>query len=112
MFVVPTGCELPPIHDAMFVPGPSLTDISLQENPQSLADLSARIETARRAGAGDFRFRLIAQLAALLVLVIFAGVIGSLLIGAMPAIKAFGFNFIIEEAWRPTREHFGALAPI
>jgi phosphate transport system permease protein len=112
MFVVPTGCELPPIHGFMIVPGPSLTDISLQENPQSLADLSARIETARRAGAGDFRFRLMALLAALLVLVIFAGVIGSLIIGSIPAFKAFGFNFIVEEAWRPTREHFGALAPI
>ena len=96
----------------MIVPGPSLTDISLQENPQSLAALSARIETARRAGAGDFRFRLIAQAAALLVLLIFAGVIGSLVIGAMPAFKAFGFTFLVEEAWRPTREHFGALAPI
>lgn len=90
------------------LPGPSLTDISLSEP----AVLSARAETARRAGAGDVRFRLLAQGAALLVLLIFAGVIASLVIGAAPAMKAFGFNFIIEEAWRPTREHFGALAPI
>jgi len=90
-----------------------LTDISLQqENSQSLADLTARVETARRAGAGDFRFRLTAKLAALLVLLIFAGVIGSLVIGAIPAIQAFGFGFIFDQAWRPTREHFGALAPI
>lgn len=46
------------------------------------------------------------------VLIIFAGIITSLVIGATPAMKAFGFTFIIEEAWRPTREHFGALAPI
>ncbi len=90
------------------LPGPSLTDISLSEP----AALSARAETARRAGAGDVRFRLLAQGAALLVLLIFAGVIASLVIGATPAMKAFGFNFIVEEAWRPTREHFGALAPI
>ena len=89
-----------------------MTDISLQQDQQTLADLSARKQSARRAGAGDFRFRLAAQLAALLVLAIFAGVIGSLIIGAMPAIKAFGFGFIVDEAWRPTREHFGALAPI
>jgi len=92
-----------------------LTDITLQENQpsqSSLADLSARIETARRAGAGDARFRLFSLLAALAVLAIFAGVVGSLVIGAMPAIKAFGFGFIVDEAWRPTREHFGALAPI
>src|SRR5213082_1246930 len=36
----------------------------------------------------------------------------SLVVGAMPAFKAFGFNFIITEAWSPTRERFGALAPI
>ncbi|HEX4635568.1 MAG TPA: phosphate ABC transporter permease subunit PstC [Rhizomicrobium sp.] len=92
-----------------------MTDISLQENQQSqssLADLSARIETARRAGAGDVRFRLTSLLAAIAVLAIFAGVIASLVIGAMPAIKAFGFGFIVDEAWHPTREHFGALAPI
>jgi phosphate transport system permease protein len=89
-----------------------LTDISLTENSQSLADLSARVETARRAGAGNVRFRIIALCAALLVLAIFAGVIGSLIIGAMPAMKAFGFGFIVDSAWRPTREHFGALAPI
>ncbi len=90
-----------------------MTDISLQqENSQSLADLTARVETARRAGAGDFRFRLTAKLAALLVLLIFAGVIGSLVIGAIPAIRAFGFGFIFDPAWSQTREHFGALAPI
>src|SRR5215468_4536804 len=107
MFVAWTGCELPPFMALSFSPGPSLTDISLQENPQSLADLSARVETARRAGAGDFRFRLTAQLAALLVLAIFAGVVGSLVMGAMPAIKAFGFGFIVDQAWSATRERFG-----
>ena len=50
--------------------------------------------------------------AALLVLAIFAGVIVSLLVGSMPAFKAFGFGFITDEAWRPTRERFGALASI
>jgi len=85
-----------------------LSDISLSDP----AALSARVETARRAGAGDTRFRLTALLAALTVLAIFAGVITSLVIGSLPAFKAFGFTFIIDEAWRPTREHFGALASI
>jgi phosphate transport system permease protein len=85
-----------------------LTDISLSEP----AALSARVETARRAGAGDFRFHFLALSAAMAVLLIFGGVIASLVIGAIPSIKAFGFGFIIDEAWRPTREHFGALASI
>ena len=54
-----------------------------------------------RAGAGDFRFRLTAGWRALLVLLIFAGVIASLVIGAMPAFKAFGFGFIIDRGLEP-----------
>ena len=93
--------------------GPILTDISLSETtPSHLADLSTRAELARRAGAGDTRFRWLALAAALTVVVIFAGVIASLVMGAMPAFKAFGFGFIIDEAWRPTRERFGALGSI
>jgi phosphate transport system permease protein len=89
-----------------------LTDISLSENPPHLAALSDRAALARRAGAGDTRFRWLALAAALAVVLIFTGVIASLLIGAMPAFKAFGFGFITDEAWRPTRDRFGALASI
>ena len=62
-----------------------------------------RAATARRAGASDARFRMMALAAALAVVVIFGGVIFSLLAGAMPAFKAFGFSFVITEAWSPTR---------
>ena len=89
-----------------------MTDISLSDNTPQLTALSTRVETARRAGAGDTRFRLMALAAALTVLAIFAGVIASLLIGSMPAFKAFGFAFITTEVWSPTRERFGALASI
>ncbi len=85
-----------------------MTDISLSE-PSAL---TARVETARKAGAGDFRFRMMALAAALAVLAIFAGVIVSLIFGSMPAFKEFGFGFITTEVWSPTRERFGALAPI
>ncbi|HEX2761123.1 MAG TPA: phosphate ABC transporter permease subunit PstC [Rhizomicrobium sp.] len=85
-----------------------MTDISLNEP----AALTARAETARKAGAGDTRFRWISLSAAILVLLIFAGVIGALIEGSVPAFKAFGFGFITEEAWRPSREIFGALGPI
>jgi phosphate transport system permease protein len=85
-----------------------LTDISLSDS----SALTARAESARRAGAGDTRFRILSLAAALAVLAIFGGVIGSLVHGAMPAFKAFGLGFVVDEAWRPTREQFGALAPI
>jgi len=103
MFVACAPCELPP-HGL----GLSLTDISLTES----SVLATRAATARKSGAGDTRFRLLALAAALAVLLIFAGVFGSLLIGAAPAFKAFGFGFITSQAWRPTRDIFGALGPI
>jgi len=39
-------------------------------------------------------------------------VITSLIIGSVPAFKAFGFGFITTEICSPTRDHFGALASI
>src|SRR5690242_20828675 len=71
-----------------------------------------RVSAARRAGAGDLRFRVFALGAAVMVMLIFAGVLFSLLAGAMPAFKAFGLSFITTEAWNPTEERFGALASI
>lgn len=85
-----------------------MTDITLTE-PFALA---TRAATARKAGAGDTRFRLLSFLAALTVLAIFAGVIIALVGGAWPAITTFGFGFLTTEAWRPSREIFGALGPI
>jgi phosphate transport system permease protein len=85
-----------------------LTDISLSQT----TDFTIRAQTARRAGAGDTRFRLAAMAAAILVLLIFCGVVASLILGAMPSIKAFGFGFITTEAWSPARDRFGALGPI
>jgi len=85
-----------------------LTDISLTDT----SVLTTRAATARKAGGGDTRFRYTALGAAILVLLIFAGVIGSLIVGSIPAFKAFGLGFIFSDAWRPTREIFGALGPI
>ena len=85
-----------------------MTDITLTE-PSAL---TARADSARKAGAGDTRFRITAFAAAMMVLLIFLGVIVALVSGAMPAFKAFGFGFFTTEAWRPSREIFGALGPI
>jgi phosphate transport system permease protein len=61
---------------------------------------------------GDTLFRHFTRAAAILVLVILSGVIIALFEGALPALQAFGFNFLIEERWNPVTEKFGALAPI
>ena len=66
----------------------------------------------RRRLDGVVGLAAIAQTPAAAVLAIFAGVIASLVHGALPAIKAFGVGFIFDESWRPARERFGALAAI
>ena len=74
--------------------------------------MTARAQTTRRAGQGDARFHFLTWLAAAVVLAIFTGVIISLVIGALPAIKEFGLPFVWSETWSPARDKFGALAPI
>jgi phosphate transport system permease protein len=62
--------------------------------------------------AGDLGFRLLTRTAAIAVLIILGAVILSLIRGSLPALHAFGLNFLIEERWNPVTERFGALAPI
>ncbi|MBU6296809.1 MAG: phosphate ABC transporter permease subunit PstC [Alphaproteobacteria bacterium] len=58
------------------------------------------------------RFRMLTWLASVGVLAIFAGVLVSLGVGALPAIKAFGIPFLYTEVWNPVTAQFGALASI
>jgi phosphate transport system permease protein len=85
-----------------------MTDIALTENLVA----TSRAAVVRRFGMRDARFRWMTGAAAFLVVAVFAGVIGSLIIGAMPAIRQFGTGFLYTEAWNPVTEKFGALAPI
>ena len=67
----------------------------------------------RTGAVGDAVFRALTFLFALLVLLILGGVIVSLVAGAWPALRAFGFfGFVATETWNPVTEKFGALAPI
>jgi phosphate transport system permease protein len=65
-----------------------------------------------RLRVGDRAFRVLTRGAALLVLGVLAGVIASLFVGALPALRAFGFGFLIGERWNPVTQQFGAIAPI
>jgi phosphate transport system permease protein len=71
--------------------------------------------TAQRrpsGGIGDAVFRGLTIFFAVLVLVILGGVIVSLVYGAWPALRKFGLGFVVNSAWNPVTENFGALAPI
>lgn len=60
----------------------------------------------------DRAFRGIAFAAALFVLLLLGTILVSLVIGAWPALSHFGLSFFMTERWSPSREIFGALAPI
>src|SRR5207237_3760212 len=49
---------------------------------------------------------------ALLVLLILGGVILSLVEGALPALRHFGWGFLSTDSWNPVTEKFGALAAV
>ncbi len=71
-----------------------------------------RMRTLRWLRLQDDGFRLLTLFAAFAVLLILGGVIGSLIVGSLPAIRAFGFSFLTTQMWNPVTEKFGALAPI
>ena len=62
--------------------------------------------------AVDRVFHGVTLAAAIIVLMLLAGVIVALFDGALPALRQFGVGFIVNEVWTPVTEQFGALAPI
>ncbi len=89
-----------------------LVDIALSENVEASAVAISRSKILGRLRFGDTVFRHLTRTAAILVLIILSGVIIALINGSLPALQAFGFNFLVEERWNPVTERFGALAPI
>jgi phosphate transport system permease protein len=89
-----------------------VVDMALQQVAQPANSIELRARALNRLRRGDIAFYYLTRAAAIGVLVILGGVILSLVIGSLPAMRAFGFNFLIEERWNPVTERFGALAPI
>jgi phosphate transport system permease protein len=89
-----------------------LVDIALSGNVETSVAAMSRTKILGRLRFGDTLFRHLTLAAAILVLLILSGVIIALIKGSLPALQAFGFNFLIEERWNPVTEKFGALAPI
>ncbi|HEX2591154.1 MAG TPA: phosphate ABC transporter permease subunit PstC [Rhizomicrobium sp.] len=87
-----------------------MVDIALTET--LAASSSNRTSAILKGGRRDTRFRILTQAAAILVVLIFGGILIALISGAMPSIKAFGFSFLTTEKWNPVTEKFGALASI
>jgi phosphate transport system permease protein len=69
---------------------------------------------ARRISApwADTVFALAARAAAVLTLSLLLGIIGSLIVGAWPAIKEYGLSFLWRSEWDPVQDHYGGLVMI
>jgi phosphate transport system permease protein len=81
--------------------------------PAASADLGVRAMSRGQAQRLlDWLFRAATQAAAVLVLLVLTGILASLLIGAAPALRTFGFGFLFSAQWNPVTERFGALIPI
>ena len=89
-----------------------MVDVALQGTGISAVDQVDRARVLQRLRLGDVVFRHITRAAALAVLIILGGIIVSLVLGSLPALRTFGVSFLYEEVWNPVTEKFGAIAPI
>jgi phosphate transport system permease protein len=89
-----------------------VVDVALQGGAIEVGAAAARAKALNRLRIRDIIFRALTRAAAIGVLVILGGVILSLIDGSLPALRAFGLNFLVSESWNPVTEQFGALAPI
>ena len=60
----------------------------------------------------DSVFSVLAHGAALLTLALLLGIIGSLMVGAMPAIREYGLSFVWRTEWDPVQNRYGGLVMI
>jgi phosphate transport system permease protein len=89
-----------------------MTEAALDGSSEIVLRDAGRQRALSRFTAGDSLFRGVTLAAAIAVLVLLGGVILSLIIGAMPALREFGLGFVTTQSWNPVTEKFGAIAPI
>jgi phosphate transport system permease protein len=89
-----------------------LAEMALSAAAEASATAVSRTAILRRLRVGDALFHNLTRAAAILVLVILSGIILALVKGSMPALRAFGLDFLTTERWNPVTEKFGGLASI
>ena len=67
---------------------------------------------AARSAWADRVFAGLALAAAVLTLVLLAGILGSLVVGAAPAIREYGLGFLVHSEWDPVENRYGGLVMI
>ena len=92
----------------------AVTAIEGVKSPPAPKIISSTLTAARlgRQYFIDLVFLNTTRLFALVVLALMLAILISLLVGSLPAMRAFGFGFLTSTDWDPVQEKFGALVPI
>lgn len=72
----------------------------------------AALFAGARRRLGDVAFANLTRACAALTLLLLAGIVASLVVGAWPAIQRFGLAFLWSGEWNPPMDRFGALIPV
>jgi len=87
-------------------------DAGVERSEPQTAPMSPKPQRRRVAPWADSLFAALSQGAAWLTLALMVGIIGSLVVGAAPALQAFGLGFLTSAEWDPVQEKFGGLVMI
>jgi phosphate transport system permease protein len=90
----------------------SMADVALQSHGLVAVQARTRAKVLDRLRLSDSAFRHTTRAAAFGVLVLLSAVIISLIGGSLPALRTFGFGFLVSSRWNPVTENFGALPAI
>jgi phosphate transport system permease protein len=91
--------------------------MAVQSDTRDVVEAAGPYDRARALSAfkfGDVTFYWITRISAISVLLILGGIILSLIVGAWPAMKEYGFPFLWTQRWAPSADPpvLGALGPI
>jgi phosphate transport system permease protein len=89
-----------------------VVDVVLNGDAAGIGAVPTRAKMLDRLRLRDAIFHQLTRAAAATVLILLGAVIISLIVGSLPAWRAFGLNFLIDERWNPVTDKYGALAPI
>src|SRR5580704_2780544 len=76
------------------------------------AGATSRMKVLDRLRLSDTVFHNLTRAAAIGVLLLLSGVIISLISGSLPALREFGFGFLVTQSWNPVTDAYGALPAI
>jgi phosphate transport system permease protein len=88
-----------------------VADVALRQEAAEVA-MPSRAQVLVRMRLADKAFQYLTQATALGVLGLLGCIIFALVIGSLPALRTFGFDFLVTQNWNPVTERFGALAPV